>query len=78
MQPWAVERVKAWRFHPAQIVEEYGDQLLIRFHARGLLELANHLFIWAGDLQIEAPDDLKALMAERLKLAQTMLRPQLS
>ena len=75
VQPWAVERAKAWRFHPAQIIEECGDQLLIRFHAGGLLELANHLFIWAGDLRIEAPDDLKTLMAERLELAQAMLRP---
>ena len=78
MQPQAGERANAWWFHRAQIVEDCGDQSLIRFHAGGLLELANHLFKWADDLQIEAPDDLKTLMTERLELARAMLQPELS
>jgi predicted DNA-binding transcriptional regulator YafY len=43
-----------------------------------LVELANHLFGWAGDLIIEQPEALKDVMCERLAAAQTMARPDLS
>ena len=76
--PHAVERARAWRFHPLQLFEEDGEDLLVRFHSGGLLELANHLFQWAGDLVIEGPDALKTIMEERLAAAQSMLRPILS
>lgn len=78
IQPQAVERARAWRFHPGQQCEDDGEELLIRFQSGGLLELSNHLFSWAGDLVIEGPDALKAMMEERLIAAQRMLRPNLS
>jgi predicted DNA-binding transcriptional regulator YafY len=78
VRPWAVERAKAWRFHPDQQWEMDGEELLIRFHSGGSLELANHLFSWAGDMVIEGPEALKAIMAQRLSEAQTMLRTELA
>lgn len=76
--PHAVERARAWRFHPRQSLVVDGEDLLIQFHSGGLFELANHLFSWAGDLVIEGPDALKHMMQERLAAAQAMLRPNLS
>lgn len=76
--PHAVERALAWRFHPHQQFEYDGDELLVRFRSGGLFELANHLFLWAGDLVIEGPAALKDTMDKRLVAAQEMLRPIMS
>ncbi len=46
--------------------------MVIRFHAGGLREIAEHLFQWAGELVIEAPPELKNVVRERLALARTM------
>jgi hypothetical protein len=43
-----------------------GDQLLICFYAGGLLDLANHLFNWAGDLWSGAKAGLRAFAAKAL------------
>ena len=72
--PHGAARARSWRFHPKQELEEQGDGgLLIRFRAGGLREMAEHLFQWAGELVIEAPEELKDVMSERLKLAQGMV-----
>lgn len=73
VRPWAVERARAWRFHPFQHCEDDGEELLIRFRSGGLLELANHLFGWADDLTIEGPDELKNILAQRLHAARSLL-----
>ena len=65
----AVERARAWRFHPAQSFEEDGDELLVRFRAGGLREIAEHLFTWGGDIRIEAPGELRTVMRDRVLLA---------
>ncbi len=78
IRPWAVERARAWRFHPHQIFEEDGDELVVRFHSGGLLELANHLFLWSGDLVIEGPHALEEIMRERLVAAHSFVRPKMS
>ena len=57
---------KAWRFHPTQAVEADGDELVVRFRSGGLREIAEHLFTWGGEVAIEAPDALRAVMRERL------------
>lgn len=77
VRPWAIERARAWRFHPRQQCDVDGEELLIRFHSGGLFELANHLFCWAGDLVIEGPDALKEIMTRRLVEAQSMLGGEL-
>lgn len=67
--PGAVERARAWRFHPTQAFEDDGDELLVRFRTGGLREIAEHLFSWGGDVRIEAPEELRAVMRERVLLA---------
>lgn len=65
----AADRAHAWRFHAEQQFEEDGDELLIRFRAGGLREVAEHLFTWGGDIRIEAPEELRTVMRERVRLA---------
>lgn len=67
--PGAVVRARQWRFHPGQTFEQEGDELLVRFRAGGLREIAEHLFTWGGDIRIEQPDELRAVMRERVLLA---------
>ena len=67
--PGAVDRARAWRFHPAQTMTDDGDELLVRFRTGGLREIAEHLFTWGGDVRIEAPEELRTVMRERVLLA---------
>ncbi|WP_133365568.1 helix-turn-helix transcriptional regulator [Qipengyuania sediminis] len=76
-------RARHWRFHGQQRIEDLTDGgLRIRFATGGMRELAEHLFTWGGELVIEGPDVLVAVMRERIAAAQTMLpndvRPILS
>lgn len=49
-----------WRWHRHQEIEMLDDgALIIRFRAGGLNELAQHLFPWAGEIEIISPDELK-------------------
>lgn len=73
IRPHGVAEARQWRFHPAQVIEDAGEELLIRFHAGGLRELAEHLFIWGDKIRIEAPEALRAEFRERLRLAQAAL-----
>lgn len=82
--PSSVARARGWRFHRLQQVEGLDDGgLRIRFTTGGMRELAEHLFTWGGELMIEGPDVLVAVMRERIAAAQAMLptkekRPLLS
>lgn len=81
--PSSAARARHWRFHPRQQIEDLTDGgLRIRFATGGMRELAEHLFTWGGELVIEGPDVLVAVMRERIAAAQTMLpndvRPILS
>ncbi|QVM85170.1 helix-turn-helix transcriptional regulator [Novosphingobium decolorationis] len=67
--PSAVERARHWRFHPAQTLEPDGEDLLIKFRAAGLREIAEHVFTWGGDIRIEAPEELCSEMHTRVMLA---------
>jgi predicted DNA-binding transcriptional regulator YafY len=67
--PSAVPRALAWRFHPTQLLEKDGDDLVVKFRAGGLREIAEHLFTWGGDVRIEAPEELRIVMRERVLLA---------
>ena len=64
--PSGVERARSWRFHPAQSVIEEDQSLVIRFRAGGLREIAEHVFSWGGEVVIEGPEALRAVMRERL------------
>lgn len=76
--PTSAAQARAWRFHPAQVVEADGEALIVRFRAGGLREIAEHLFTWGGDVTIEAPEALRTVMRERLAAAATALRPKTS
>lgn len=71
--PEMAERARRWRFHPNQAVEEDGEGLLVRFHSGGLREIAEHLFTWGGAVRIEAPQELREVMQERLDQGQGAL-----
>ncbi|MEH6791110.1 helix-turn-helix transcriptional regulator [Parasphingorhabdus sp.] len=72
--PEAAHRARSWRFHPRQELSELEDgSVRVSFASGGLLELANHLFTWAGDLAIEAPEELRDIMARQLAAAQTAI-----
>ena len=59
IRPHAVERARGWRFHRRQTVEMQADgSMLVRFRAGGLRVLAEHLFKWAGDVDILSPYEL--------------------
>jgi predicted DNA-binding transcriptional regulator YafY len=67
--PESAARARRWRFHPLQVIEQDGDELVVRFCSGGLREIAEHLFTWGGGVRIEAPDELRAVMRERLSAA---------
>lgn len=70
----AAARARAWRFHRTQRVEDLENgEIRVRFESGGMRELAEHLFTWGGELLIERPETLVAVMRERLAAAQTML-----
>jgi len=60
------ERARQWRFHPHQVFEQDGDELVVRFRSGGLREIAEHLFTWGGHVQIEGPNKLRETMHDRL------------
>lgn len=77
----SAERARRWRFHPRQVIEEDGEELIVRFHSGGLREIAEHLFTWGGEVRIEAPEELHEMMCERLNAARAAIdavRPDLS
>lgn len=65
----AVAEARAWRFHPQQVFEVSGEELIVRFRAGGLRELAEHLFTWGDKIAIEGPEALRETMRERLAAA---------
>ncbi len=68
--PDAVELARNWRFHPAQIIDEDGDCLIVRFRSGGLWQIADHVFTWRGQVVIEGPEELKDEMRGRVSVGQ--------
>lgn len=66
--PESAQRARKWRFHPMQVIEQDGDELVIRFNSGGLREIAEHLFTWGGEVRIEGPEELRKVMRDRLAL----------
>ena len=66
-------RARHWRFHYRQQIEDLADGgLRIRLATGGMRELAEHLFTWGGEMVIEGPEVLIAMMHERIAAARTM------
>lgn len=57
------------RFHPQQLIEQDGEEIVVRFYSGGLCEIAEHLFTWGGEVRIEGPEELREMMRERLSAA---------
>lgn len=65
---------RAWRWHPTQTLADLPDgRVEVRFTASGLRELAWHLFTWGAQVEIVAPERLKAVMAAELDAARQAL-----
>ncbi|HEY9092136.1 WYL domain-containing protein [Parasphingorhabdus sp.] len=78
--PHAADRARHWRFHATQKIEDElcangqpTGALIITFRAGGLSEMADHLFLWAGDTQIIGPELLIEEMRGKLTAAAQMI-----
>lgn len=70
ISPDGAAEARGWRWHPTQVLEDQPDgAVLVRFRASGMRELAWHLFTWGDQVEILAPERLKAAMAEELAAA---------
>ncbi len=68
--PEGAAEARGWRWHPTQSFEDQPDGgVIVRFRASGMRELAWHLFTWGEQVQILAPQRLKAVMAGELAAA---------
>lgn len=68
--PEGAAEARGWRWHPTQSFEDQSDGgVIVRFRASGMRELAWHLFTWGEQVQILAPQRLKAVMAGELAAA---------
>lgn len=68
--PDGAAEARGWRWHPTQSFEDQSDGgVIVRFRASGMRELAWHLFTWGEQVQILAPQRLKAVMAGELAAA---------
>ncbi|MBC1181306.1 WYL domain-containing protein [Brevundimonas sp. WCHBH090558] len=68
--PEGAAEARGWRWHPTQSFENQPDGgVIVRFRASGMRELAWHLFTWGEQVQILAPQRLKAVMAGELAAA---------
>jgi predicted DNA-binding transcriptional regulator YafY len=68
--PEGADEARGWRWHPTQTLEDQADGgVLVRFRASGMRELAWHLFSWGEQVEIVAPERLKAVMAGELAAA---------
>ena len=64
----AAPEASRWRFHASQTVEPLDDgRVRVRFRARGMRELAWHLFTWGASVKIEAPQRLRGLLKAELE-----------
>jgi predicted DNA-binding transcriptional regulator YafY len=73
--PEAAPDAKLYLFHPSQeITDEPDGSLTVRFRAGGLREMCWHLFRWADEVEVIAPQILRKLLveqAERVKNSYT-------
>ncbi len=70
VSPRAADSARRWRFHVGQVLEGEPDgSVRVSFRASGMRELALHLFTWGADVQVLAPDRLRALLIAALREA---------
>jgi len=75
VSPEGAAEARGWRWHPTQTLEDQADgSVVVRFRASGMRELAWHLFTWGEQVEIVAPERLKAVMSGELAAAQRALK----
>jgi predicted DNA-binding transcriptional regulator YafY len=63
--PAAAPTARDFVFHPGQRLEEQPDgSLVVRFTASGWLEMAWHLYQWGDQVEVLAPDGLRAMVED--------------
>ena len=68
--PEGREDALRWRFHANQTVEELTDgQVIVRFRASGMRELAWHLFTWGDKIRVVAPQTLQDMLVSEIEIA---------
>ena len=68
--PEGREDALRWRFHANQRVEELPDgQVIVRFRASGMRELAWHLFTWGDKIRVVAPQTLQDTLVSEIETA---------
>jgi predicted DNA-binding transcriptional regulator YafY len=57
--------VAEYVFHPTLTLERQRDgSLIVLFRAGGLLEMCWHLYPWGANVEVLAPDELKAMLGK--------------
>ena len=61
--PKVADHARSFEFHPGQVFEEQPDgSLIVRFAAAGHLEMAWHLYVWGSEVEVLAPERLRAMV----------------
>jgi predicted DNA-binding transcriptional regulator YafY len=61
--PGAAAHARSFQFHPSQQLEDAADgSLVVRFWAAGHLEMCWHLYAWGDQVEVLAPDRLRAMV----------------
>jgi predicted DNA-binding transcriptional regulator YafY len=61
--PKAAAHARGFEFHPAQVMEDQPDgSLIVRFSASGHLEMCWHLYVWGDQVEVLAPERLRAMV----------------
>lgn len=64
----AAADAREFLFHPDQSIATQPDgSLIVEFNAGGLLEMAWHLFTWAGEVEVLEPQELRDILNDQLK-----------
>ena len=72
--PHGADDALRWRFHSHQnVTREPDGSVTITFRASGMTELSWHLFSWGDRIRILAPERLRQVLAEQLKMAASAL-----
>ena len=68
--PQAADSALRWRFHVGQTAEREADGCVrVAFRASGMRELAFHLVTWGADVEVLAPERLRAILVDHLRHA---------
>ena len=63
--PSAAPIAREFEFHPTQqITDEHDGSLRVEFTASGWIEMVWHLYQWGDQVEVIAPEELRAMVTE--------------